>query len=87
MERDSLMKKLVEVEMDGQAAIKQTTALRDTIRRLKEALESNYLLSCFTDDSIFHRKRGLPVRISPWLLSKKNCSWNAWLTLSLRTVP
>ncbi|ELT92350.1 hypothetical protein CAPTEDRAFT_72575, partial [Capitella teleta] len=35
-ERDCLMKKLVEVEMDGQAAVKQTVALRDSIRRLKE---------------------------------------------------
>ena len=36
MERDQLMKKLVEVEMDGQAAVKQTAALRDSIRRLRE---------------------------------------------------
>ena len=34
--RDNLMKKLVEVEMDGQAAAKQVAALRDTIRRLRE---------------------------------------------------
>ena len=35
-EREDLMKKLVEVEMDGQAASKQVAALRDAIRRLKE---------------------------------------------------
>ena len=34
------MKKLVEVEMDGQAAAKQVTALRDTIRRLREVSQS-----------------------------------------------
>lgn len=30
------MKKLVEVEMDGQAAAKQTAAIKDMTRRLKE---------------------------------------------------
>ena len=34
-EGEYLMKKLVEVEMDGQAAAKQTASLRDTISRLK----------------------------------------------------
>ena len=35
------MKKLVEVEMDGQAASKQVAALRDTIRRLREVRPSD----------------------------------------------
>ena len=35
-ERASLLKKLVEVEMDGKAAGEQMMKLRDTVRRLKE---------------------------------------------------
>ena len=35
-ERDMLMKKLVEVEMDGQAAAKQVAALRDSMHRLRQ---------------------------------------------------
>ena len=35
-ERASLLKKLVEVEMDGKAAGEQLIKLRDTIRKLKE---------------------------------------------------
>ena len=35
-ENDVLMNKLVEVELDGQAAAKQAAALRDVIRRLRE---------------------------------------------------
>ncbi|XP_013420317.1 outer dense fiber protein 2 [Lingula anatina] len=35
-EKDMLMKKLVEVEMDGQAAAKQMSELRDMVRRLRE---------------------------------------------------
>ena len=35
-EREILMKKLVEVELDGQAAAKQVAALRDVIRRMRE---------------------------------------------------
>ena len=35
-ERDVLMKKLVEVEMDGQAAAKQVAALRDSMQRLRQ---------------------------------------------------
>ena len=35
-EHELLMKKLVEVEMDGQAAAKQVSALRDMIRRMRE---------------------------------------------------
>ena len=31
-----LMKKLVEVEMDGQAAAKQVAALRDSMQRLRQ---------------------------------------------------
>ena len=42
---DLLMKKLVEVEMDGQAAAKQVAALRDSIRRLKEVIPHHYLAS------------------------------------------
>ena len=30
------MKKLVEVEMDGQACVKQIASLKETMRRLKE---------------------------------------------------
>lgn len=53
MERDELMKKLVEVEMDGQAAVKQMAALRDSIRRLREVHSKPYpilfsvLMICF----------------------------------------
>lgn len=35
-ERAALLKKLVEVEMDGKAAGEQMIKLRDTVRRLKE---------------------------------------------------
>ena len=35
-ERAALLKKLVEVEMDGKAAGEQTMKLRDTVRKLKE---------------------------------------------------
>ena len=35
-ERDVLMQKLVEVELDGQAAAKQTAVLRDQLRRYQE---------------------------------------------------
>ncbi|XP_060071197.1 outer dense fiber protein 2-like isoform X3 [Ylistrum balloti] len=35
-EREKLMKKLIEVEMDGQSAVKHIGELRDVIRRLKE---------------------------------------------------
>ncbi|XP_074655417.1 uncharacterized protein LOC141908997 isoform X2 [Tubulanus polymorphus] len=35
-EKEELMKKLVEVEIDGQAAAKQCAALKDAIRRLRE---------------------------------------------------
>jgi len=35
-ERAGLLKKLVEVEMDGKAAGEQMIKLRDTVRRLKE---------------------------------------------------
>ena len=35
-ERAALLKKLVEVEMDGKAAGDQMIKLRDTVRRLKE---------------------------------------------------
>ena len=35
-DRDMLMKKLVEVEMDGQAAAKQVAALRDSMQRLRQ---------------------------------------------------
>ena len=38
------MKKLVEVEMDGQAAAKQSAALKDMTRRMKEV--KSYLLEC-----------------------------------------
>lgn len=34
-EREKLMKKLIEVEMDGQAAGKQVSELRDLIRKLR----------------------------------------------------
>ena len=34
-EREKLMKKLIEVEMDGQAAGKQVSDLRDHIRKLR----------------------------------------------------
>ncbi len=34
--RERLMKKLVEVEMDGQGAAKQVAALKDMIRRLRD---------------------------------------------------
>ena len=46
--RDNLMKKLVEVEMDGQAAAKQVAALRDTIRRLREVICCNSLYFNFS---------------------------------------
>ena len=32
------MKKLIETEMDGQAAVKQICELRDALRRLREVL-------------------------------------------------
>ncbi|XP_071157397.1 outer dense fiber protein 2-like isoform X4 [Mytilus edulis] len=35
-ERERLMKKLIETEMDGQAAVKQIGELRDALRRLRE---------------------------------------------------
>ncbi|XP_033732392.1 outer dense fiber protein 2-like isoform X6 [Pecten maximus] len=35
-EREKLMKKLIEVEMDGQSAVKHVGELRDVIRRLRE---------------------------------------------------
>jgi hypothetical protein len=35
-ERERLMKKLIETEMDGQAAVKQVGELRDAFRRLRE---------------------------------------------------
>ncbi|XP_067661878.1 outer dense fiber protein 2-like isoform X4 [Haliotis asinina] len=35
-EREKLMKKLIEVEMDGQAAAQQVRELRETIRRIRE---------------------------------------------------
>ena len=35
-ERERLMKKLIETEMDGQATVKQIEELRDALRRLKE---------------------------------------------------
>ena len=37
-ERATLLKKLVEVEMDGKAAGEQMIKLRDTVRRLKEVI-------------------------------------------------
>ena len=43
-EDDVLMNKLVEVELDGQAAAKQVSALRDVIRRLRE-VGHNILIS------------------------------------------
>ncbi|XP_071097456.1 outer dense fiber protein 2-like isoform X2 [Haliotis cracherodii] len=36
VEREKLMKKLIEVEMDGQAAAQQVRELRETIRRIRE---------------------------------------------------
>ena len=36
MSSDILLKKLIEVEMEGQSVAQQVAALRDTIRRLKE---------------------------------------------------
>lgn len=35
-EREKLMKKLIEVEMDGQAAVKQVNEMREGFRRLRE---------------------------------------------------
>lgn len=35
-EREKLMKKLIEVEMDGQAAVKQVNEMREAFRRLRE---------------------------------------------------
>ena len=40
-ERDVLMQKLVEVELDGQAAAKQTAVLRDQLRRYQEVRTSS----------------------------------------------
>ncbi|XP_048244952.1 outer dense fiber protein 2-like isoform X7 [Haliotis rufescens] len=36
VEREKLMKKLIEVEMDGQAAAQQVRELRETVRRIRE---------------------------------------------------
>ena len=41
-EREKLMKKLIEVEMDGQAAGKQASELRDLIRKFRNVSQ----LSC-----------------------------------------
>ena len=48
-ESELLMKKLVEVEMDGQAAAKQTAALKDYLRRLREVRYSISAGTCFTE--------------------------------------
>lgn len=53
-EGEYLMKKLVEVEMDGQAAAKQTASLRDTISRLK--LEKRLSMS---DSSLIAKQKTL----------------------------
>ena len=46
-ERAALLKKLVEVEMDGKAAGEQMIKLRDTVKRLKEVIL--YIIhQCFT---------------------------------------
>ena len=52
-EREKLMKKLIEVEMDGQAAAKQVSDLRDHIRKLRSV--STHLvisLHLFTEEVI-----------------------------------
>ena len=45
-ERSTLLKKLVEVEMDGKSATEHMLKLRDTVRRLKEVcyLHLNFVL-------------------------------------------
>ena len=35
-EREKLMKKLIEVEMDGQCAAKQASSLRDLVRKFRQ---------------------------------------------------
>lgn len=49
-ERAALLKKLVEVEMDGKAAGEQMIKLRDTVRRLKEVNQSS-VQTYFTRDT------------------------------------
>ena len=46
-ERASLLKKLVEVEMDGKAAGEQLVKLRDTVRKLKEVFITCLVLSLY----------------------------------------
>ena len=41
-DRELLMKKLVEVEMDGQAAAKQAAAIKDAAKRLKMVSSAVY---------------------------------------------
>ena len=43
-DRELLMKKLVEVELDGQAAAKEVAVLRNTIRRLREVQSGSVII-------------------------------------------
>ena len=41
-EREKLMKKLIEVEMDGQAAVKHVSQLRDLVRKFRQVYHQFY---------------------------------------------
>jgi len=44
-EREKLMKKLIEVEMDGQSAAKQASSLREIVRKFRQ-VGGSYTYSC-----------------------------------------
>ena len=67
-ERAALLKKLVEVEMDGKAAGEQMIKLRDTVRRLKEVnlvcMFLHEILHNIDNKDVYHMTHTVPHTIS-----------------------